>query len=134
MILECTSGHQTTCLTAEMQYCNKDAHRPLPVEQDALPTQVPIRGSKCTPDIVVGLGANPRREWTVLHQLKGILDIGHTPSEGDYDHIPQPLATAQPAVVWSEVSRTRYQLRPCVSPRRELGLPAGKAVRATTAK
>ncbi len=48
--------------------------------------------------------AAPCRQWTMLRQLDGITDL-HQKSDGDYDHINHPLATAEPLIAadWSKV-------------------------------
>eukprot|EP00291_Cryptomonas_curvata_P018164 CAMPEP_0172168822 /NCGR_PEP_ID=MMETSP1050-20130122/10362_1 /TAXON_ID=233186 /ORGANISM="Cryptomonas curvata, Strain CCAP979/52" /LENGTH=165 /DNA_ID=CAMNT_0012839809 /DNA_START=356 /DNA_END=850 /DNA_ORIENTATION=+ len=107
MVLERTSGNHTTPISTEMQICNKGPHEPVQVEQDSLSSQVTTQSSESTPDIATGLRAAespaaPRRKWTVLRQLKGILDLSHLPAPSDHDHIHQPLATAEPDTVWGE--------------------------------
>ncbi len=92
-----------------MNLC-KGAHKSFQDDQEALPGQVLTHGSKSTPDTIGGLStgktrATPRRHWTVLRQLKGILDLSHLPAPSDCDHdrIRQPSAISKSAAVWSEV-------------------------------
>jgi hypothetical protein len=72
----------------------------------------PFRGFESMAEITTGMDAADssgaaRRQWTVLRQLDGILNVRHLQSDSDYDQICQPLATTEPAATYRPPSGTR---------------------------
>ncbi len=90
-------------------------------DHNTLPSHVP-RGSESAPEIITATAveesraaplsstgaedshAAPRRQWTVLRQLDGILDLRHLKSDSDNDQI---IATTEPAATYLAPSGVR---------------------------